>query len=74
VTPSAYLTDIQQRIMAAIRELTDDLGYPPSVREIADAVNLASTSSAWHHRTTLERRGVVTHTPRRSRSWRVVQP
>ncbi len=36
------------RILAFIREAVDERGYPPSVREIAEAVGLASTSAVHH--------------------------
>ncbi|MFF3748782.1 LexA family protein [Streptomyces kronopolitis] len=35
---TAFMTAPQARIVRALRELTDDVGYPPSIREIADAV------------------------------------
>ncbi|MEU1629597.1 hypothetical protein ABZ746_30695 [Streptomyces sp. NPDC020096] len=60
---TAYLTDTQERIVRAIRELTDNFGYPPSIREIADAVGLSSTSSVAYQLRTMERNGIVTHTP-----------
>ncbi|MGW7007334.1 LexA family protein [Streptomyces sp. NPDC054933] len=67
----AYLTDTQERIVRAIRELTDKFGYPPSIREIAHAVGLSSTSSVAYQLRTMERNGIVTHTPHRSRSYQV---
>jgi repressor LexA len=38
-----------ERILDFIRERTADRGYPPTVREIAEAVGLASTSAVHHH-------------------------
>ncbi|MDE3113918.1 MAG: repressor LexA, partial [Chloroflexota bacterium] len=38
-----------ERILAFIRETASERGYPPSVREIAEAVGLASTSAVHHH-------------------------
>ena len=43
------------RILAFIREAVAERGYPPSVREIAEAVGLASTSAVHHHLTKLEK-------------------
>ncbi|MFJ8676288.1 LexA family protein [Streptomyces sp. NPDC093589] len=65
---TSYLTDSQCRIAQALRELTDDVGYPPSIREIAGAVGL-SASTVVYHLQALERSGIVTHAPHRSRSY-----
>ncbi|MCL7496085.1 winged helix-turn-helix transcriptional regulator [Streptomyces sp. MCA2] len=67
---TAYLTDSQARITRALRELTDEAGYPPSIREIAKAVALSASTVAYHLQA-LERRGLVTHAPHRSRSYLV---
>lgn len=67
---TAYLTDSQRRIARALRQLTDEAGYPPSIREIADAVALSASTVAYHLQA-LERHGIVTHAPNRSRSYQV---
>ncbi|MFD3418825.1 LexA family protein [Streptomyces decoyicus] len=67
---AAYLTDSQRRITRALRELTDEAGYPPSIREIAEVVAL-SASTVVYHLQALEHRGLVTHAPHRSRSYQV---
>jgi len=46
-------------------------GYPPSVREIADAVGLASTSAVHHHLVALERSGQLERGTRSSRALRL---
>ncbi|MFJ5804274.1 LexA family protein [Streptomyces decoyicus] len=48
----------------------DEAGYPSSIREIADAVALSGLTVAYHLQV-LERRGIVTHAPHRSRSYQV---
>ncbi|MEV6565990.1 LexA family protein [Streptomyces kronopolitis] len=68
---TAYMTDTQMRIVRALRELTDEAGYPPSLREIAGAVGLSASTVAYHLRT-LERHGIVSHAPLRSRSYQVL--
>src|SRR4026209_880528 len=45
-------------------------GYPPSVREIADAVGLASTSAVHHHLIALERDGLLERGGKHSRALR----
>lgn len=42
------LTATQSRVLTAVETLTQQHGYPPSVREIGDAVGLSSTSSVSH--------------------------
>ena len=51
--------DRRQRILDCIARTVEERGYPPSVREIADAVGLASTSAVHHHLTALERDGLL---------------
>jgi repressor LexA len=57
-----------ERILAFIREAVAERGYPPSVREIAEAVGLASTSAVHHHLTKLEREGRLQKEATRSRA------
>jgi repressor LexA len=57
-----------ERILDYIRETIDERGYPPSVREIAEAVGLASTSAVHHHLTKLEKDGRLEKEATRSRA------
>ncbi len=57
-----------ERILDYIRETVDERGYPPSVREIAEAVGLASTSAVHHHLTKLEKDGRLQKEATRSRA------
>ena len=52
-------SDIQQKILAFIRVALRENGYPPSVREIGEAVGLKSTSSVHTYLTELENRGFL---------------
>lgn len=56
------------RILAFIEKAVNDRGYPPSVREIAAAVGLASTSAVHHHLTRLAKEGRLSRQPTRSRA------
>ena len=51
--------DTQQRILAFIEQEIAQKGYPPSVREIGDAVGLNSTSTVHGHLRRLEARGML---------------
>jgi repressor LexA len=57
-----------ERILEYIRETIHERGYPPSVREIAEAVGLASTSAVHHHLTKLEKDGRLQKEATRSRA------
>ena len=51
--------DTQQRILEFIEQEIEKKGYPPSVREIGDAVGLKSTSTVHGHLCRLESRGLL---------------
>lgn len=44
--------------------------YPPSLRELAERLNLRSPSTVHAHLESLERQGLVHREPRTSRAWR----
>ena len=50
--------DTQDRIYEFIKQTIELKGYPPSVREICDAVHLSSTSTVHGHLARLEKRGL----------------
>ena len=62
------LTPRQRKVLTVIRDWVERFGYPPSVREIGDAVGLTSTSSVHHQLRTLERKGYLRRDPRRTRA------
>lgn len=49
-----------------ILEYVHEADYPPSVREIMEAVDLASTSAVHHHLVKLERQGLIERASRHS--------
>jgi repressor LexA len=61
----------KQRIVDYIATTVRQRGYPPSVREIAKAVDLASTSAVHHHLQALEREGLLERGASHSRAIRV---
>jgi repressor LexA len=62
----------RQRILDCIAQTVEERGYPPSVREIADAVGLASTSAVHHHLIALERDGLLERGGKHSRALRLI--
>ncbi|UKZ02884.1 transcriptional repressor LexA (plasmid) [Streptomyces viridifaciens] len=65
------LTDRQRRVIEVIRDSVQRRGYPPSMREIGQAVGLSSTSSVAHQVKTLARKGILYQDPQRPRAYRV---
>jgi repressor LexA len=68
------LTPRQQRILTVIRDSVEVRGYPPSVREIGEAVGLASPSSVAHQLSALQKKGFLRRDPNRPRAVDVRQP
>jgi len=68
------LTARQRRILEVIRDALADRGYPPSIREIADRVGLASSSSAAHQLKVLQAKGYLFRDPHRPRALEVRLP
>jgi repressor LexA len=64
----AGLTERQRTILQVIRASVSSRGYPPSIREIGDAVGLTSTSSVAHQLRTLEKKGYLRRDPNRPRA------
>jgi repressor LexA len=68
------LTARQRRILEVIREAVQARGYPPSVREIGEAVGLTSTSSVAHQLKTLQTKGFLRRDRHRPRAVEVLPP
>ncbi|PZS34219.1 MAG: repressor LexA [Pseudonocardiales bacterium] len=64
----AGLTARQRRILEVIRDHMRRQGYPPSVREIGEAVGLTSTSSVAHQLGALQAKGFLRRDPNRPRA------
>jgi len=72
--PERGLTVRQRRVLDTIRESVESRGYPPSMREIGEAVGLTSPSSVKHQLVALERKGYLRRDPNRPRAIEVVHP
>lgn len=66
------LTERQQEIWQYLVEYVDGHGYPPTVREIGDAVGLASPSTVHAHLANLERQGFLRRDPTKPRAIELV--
>jgi repressor LexA len=62
------LSSRQRKILSVIREWVEQYGYPPTVREIGDAVGLVSPSSVAYQLKELERKGFLRRDPSRPRA------
>ncbi|MFE5587810.1 transcriptional repressor LexA [Kitasatospora sp. NPDC056531] len=70
-TEAEGLTERQRRVIEVMRDSVRRRGYPPSMREIGQAVGLTSTSSVSHQVKALERKGLQYRDPNRPRAYRV---
>lgn len=66
------LSEKQHQILEAIQRSVAARGYPPSMREIGDAVGLASLSSVTHQLKQLELSGYLRRDPKRPRALEVI--
>ncbi|MCV2488388.1 transcriptional repressor LexA [Geodermatophilus sp. YIM 151500] len=68
------LTQRQRRVLEVIHDSIERRGYPPSVREIGEAVGLSSASSVAHQLSVLQRKGWLRRDPNRPRALDVRLP
>jgi repressor LexA len=62
------LTGRQQEIWKFLTDYVDEHGYPPTVREVGEAVGLASPSTVHAHLANLERAGLIKRDPTKPRA------
>ncbi len=72
--PGDGLTSRQRTILKVIRDAVQSRGFPPSMREIGDAVGLQSTSSVSHQLAVLEQKGYIRRDPNKPRALDVRVP
>lgn len=68
-----HLSAKQQLILEFLKKEIKRNGYPPTVREICDAVGLSSTSTVHAHLETLERKGYIRRSPSKNRSTEILE-
>lgn len=64
----SHLTSRQEAILEFIRKNVSEKGYPPSVREIGEAVGLASSSTVHGHLERLQQKGYIRRDPTKPRA------
>ncbi|MGH2637453.1 MAG: hypothetical protein ACRDHU_15075, partial [Actinomycetota bacterium] len=72
--PEVQLTARQRRILEFISGTVRERGYPPTVREIGEAVGLTSSSSVHAQLANLERRGLLHKDPTKPRAMTLSEP
>jgi repressor LexA len=65
---AAGLTWRQRKVLEVIRESVERRGYPPTIREIGEAVGLTSTSSVSHQLQSLQKKGFLRRDPSKPRA------
>lgn len=65
--------DKQKEIYEFLKYYTELKGYPPSVREICEAVSLKSTSTVHGHLKRLEKKGLIKRDPTKPRALEIVE-
>ncbi|OFX12492.1 MAG: repressor LexA [Armatimonadetes bacterium RBG_19FT_COMBO_69_19] len=67
------LTRRQKEILIFIQRYSDAHGYPPSVREIGQALGLTSSSTVHSHLTALEKKGYLRRDPSKPRALEILK-
>ena len=73
-TPTPKLTARQQSILNFLQRYLQDRGFPPSIREIGDAVGLSSPSSVAHQLKVLQHKGYLHRDQNRPRAVELRRP
>lgn len=66
------ITDKQKEILEFMKQEILNKGYPPTVRDICEAVHLKSTSSVHSHLETLEKNGYIRRDPTKPRAIEII--
>lgn len=68
------LTDQQHTVLTFVGQFVQDHGFPPTLREIGDAIGLPNPNAVRGHLAALEKKGYITKTPDKARSISLVHP
>jgi len=61
------LTDQQEKVLATVEDYVARNGFPPTLREIGDALGLANVNAVRGHVSALEKKGYITKEPEKAR-------
>jgi len=67
------LTQRQREILDYLRKMLREKAYPPTVREIGQAIGLSSSSTVQNHLNTLERKGYIKRDAAKSRAIEIIE-
>lgn len=67
------LTTKQLEVLMFLKRYIQSAGYPPSVREICDSVNIKSTSTAYSYLEKLEKYGYIKRQPDKPRAIEIIE-
>ena len=73
MTKERFLSSRQKQILSYIKDMLRAKGYPPSVREIGEAVGLSSSSTVHSHLAKLEELGFIRRDPTKPRAIDVLE-
>src|SRR5512139_3285151 len=62
------LTDRQREVLRFVAQQIEECGYPPTIREIGEALDIRSTNGVNDHLKALERKGFLSRDPVKSRA------
>ena len=68
------LTEQQQTVLTFIGRFVQEHGFPPTLREIGDAIGLVNVTAVRGHLAALEKKGYITKAPDKARSIQLVRP
>lgn len=67
------LTKRQQEVLAGIRLIFQETGYPPTVRELGERLGLRSSCTVQRHLEALERKGFIRRNPTKARTIEIMR-
>lgn len=70
--PNGRISEKQKEILEYMKKEIINKGYPPTVRDICEAVKLRSTSSVHSHLETLEKNGYIRRDPTKPRAIEII--
>ena len=67
------LTERQSQVLQVIRKSIEELGYPPTIREIGESLGIRSTNGVGQHLKALKRKGYLSQAHQKSRALKLTE-